>query len=163
MDALLQKGGVAGHALSTTPALTRASAALGAFSTPIKATLPKVLANQLIEVVCFGYMEATIESGPVNGIELALVAGGNLIGAFTNETILAANTWRFFSTKEGGLSSPGGSATPTTPVGRHPVAQACHYVAPETAANVAVELQGACKSSGTISVEHVYLAARVWG
>lgn len=115
-NALLQKGGVGAHAF--VEEATRASTALGAFTTPLACELPKVKAGQIVDVYAMGYFlkgtgvtfinfqvggnavssesEVTNEGGKMDLMAFTpLAAGGVLQGIFSraaNQTESEAKT-----------------------------------------------------------------------
>jgi hypothetical protein len=166
-DALLQKGGVAGSTYQAA-GVTRTSTVLGAFSTPILVTLPKVKANQLIEVRAFGTLKESLEStgtGAAGKIAVKVGAIGSeenlyLLNAGVN---LPANTALNFAT--GGPVAPFAKIAAGISRGAFSFAALSPllFVVEAEASSVAVELQGAGHSTGTITAEKVWLQARVVG
>lgn len=173
-DAMLAEDGTislvptAGHFESHGAALTRASTSLGAFSTPVKVTLPKVKAGQIIEVVAGCYVKSSVASTEVGGGSVGIAIGGVTVvnqGLYTvkGASELAANTYLFALLGAEGFAKAGAvPATPATLLGKVLPSGGLRFVASAEATSVIVELQGA-SATGTITVEDVILAARVWG
>lgn len=162
-DALFQAGGVAKR-LYVVGESARTSVTYGSFGTPLLLTLPKVLANQMIEIVCFGWAKGTTAGS------LRLTVPGNT--SIVNGTLpRATNT--FFTLKstltQGSLTfDVAANATPVTPLDKTAGAggtgvDVLRYVNKEDRTGFTVELQGNELSGGTVTVTNVYLAARVWG
>jgi hypothetical protein len=172
-DAQIQAGGVAGHFSSVGVPLTRTSTALGALSTPVKVTLPRVEAGQLIEIICQGYAESTIGTTkePPAGIVLGMVVGGTLRtlseplqAAERVPGTIPANSFYRFALAERTFIGSSTTDPPITPLGP-PLSTQNVMRLPASAEKtpLVIELQGASLSSGTLTVESVYLAARTWG
>lgn len=155
-DAEIQRGGVAGHVFAAE--VTRANAAFGSFSTPLKVTLPKVLAGQIVEFYAVGFMNGGVTCrlacGPITGPELS------------GEEV--AGTRRPFITSEAGLvrgsaNSPvkdfrdkvlSGEGEMGMPIGL------ARFLNKEDRTNFVLEIEGKGLSA---NVKDAYLMARVVG
>lgn len=76
VDELLQAGGVAKH-LFISGEITRTSTTAGSFGTPVKITLPKVAANQIIEVSFSAFVAPNTTEQAILGLS---IDGSQLVG-----------------------------------------------------------------------------------
>jgi hypothetical protein len=173
LDSAKQAGGVAGHVFASE--VSRSSTTLGSFSTPVKVTLPKVKARQIIEVVC-AFAVLHVSSGLpavhlwVNGDDVYNPYTGEGEGssiAFGNPTagkyrVYRSNDRQPFTEeeREGSPSDPAG-------VGHLAVARMRPIFLDgpsEDATNLPIELVGSNSASGVpIKLAYPRLYARVWG
>jgi hypothetical protein len=175
-DALHQSGGVAGH-ISQVSAVTTSSNSAASFSTPLRFTLKRILAGQVMELFFYGEGLTNVSS------EGNLTLGGKLIVKVPSEAFpgtpmertmaqirgqgIPANTWVGFapdvrspSDGEAELDWNNGS---TNEAGARPTnAGVLRYVAAAEQKNAVVELLGQT-SGGVFSVRKFFMAARVWG
>lgn len=166
---------VKGTSLFHEAAVTRTNTALGAFSTPLKLELPAVEPNQLIEVfVGVGLVQASVESNAGAGGAVGLAIGsktaasslyginGNVaVGSNSSFPICTAPTASGPFGHWGGLEGPDGrNGFLLNGTGPQPQRFIRGASATET---VTVELLGRCIGGGTITVERVWMFARVSG
>lgn len=164
-DELLQAGGVA-KSIWVPGEVTRASATLGAFSTPLAVELPRLKENQLVLIRFFGKVKSSIESTSGAGGSLALKVGASAAATKTlyalNGSInVPANTLKeIFSTKENiGLAN---TATGRGFLTGGNSIDSMWFIATAEVKPCVVELQGA-SSSGTITAKEVWLQADIHG
>lgn len=172
-DAFTQLGGVAGHFVSTA-ALTRASTTYGSFSTPIKVELPKVAADQLIDI----YLLTWCKLGEPHPF-LRLAVGGEAIQRrllFTEDAIEVIGAAGKFAVVASNAGYEGFSLIPLGPelteaeaITRSGLLSTGRsgFPSPVSVKNknaegkpLAIELQGKI-ASGTVSLQGAYLAAHV--
>jgi hypothetical protein len=172
-DATLAKDGTLtlanqAHFFSTAE-LTRTSTALGSFSTAIKVELPKVTADQAIEILFRSFiLGGTVTTPPIP--RLALIVGGTNV-LESPESVFNENLWfRAFSNggafgaEKVGAGAEAEAKTEAAKTTTLLLPGAPWHVKHKTGetAPLSIEIQGKV-ASGTVKLQGAYLAARVIG